>query len=76
MLGKFTDECDWISSPDLSAKDSSTWRNDRVRKYNCTTLDTSTLSNYGACSNDTIIVNDATVDLAASFDNNVLADVS
>ena len=75
MLRKFTDEGDWISTPDLSTKDSPTWRNHRVGKNNCTTLDTDTLSNYGSCSNDTIIINDATVDLAASFDRHVLSDV-
>ena len=76
MLGEFTDKGDWISTPDLSTKDSPTWRDDRVGKNNCTTLDTGTLSNYSACPNDTIIVNDATVDLAASFDRHVLSDVA
>ena len=75
LLGEFTDEGNWISTPDLSTKDSPSWRDHRVGKNNCTTLDTGTLSNYSACSNDTIIVNDATVDLASSFDNHVLSNV-
>ena len=76
MLRKFTDEGDWISTPDLSTRDPSSRRNHRVRENNCTTLDTGTLSNYSACTDDTIIVNDATVDLAASFDRHVLSDVA
>ena len=76
MLGKLTDKGTRISTPNLASRDKSAWWDNRVGEEHSSALDASALSNDWVRSDHAVIVNDAAVDGASSFNDYILSNVA
>ncbi len=74
-LGKFFDKSAWVSSPNLSSRDKTTGRHNCVRQKDGATLNASSSSHDRTCTDHTVVIDDAAVDAAVSFDSHILSNV-
>lgn len=75
FLSQISDISHWISTPNLSSRNQSTWRNNWVGKNLSTSFDSSSTHNDRVVTNHNIIIDDAWIDWAVWFNSDIFANI-